>query len=218
MRTVFSFLLLALIIFLIGFLCLAVLIGWSVGMGWLLIRIAPFTLFEATLLVMIASITVGYGAIRILTANVRDLTGSSSVSPSLEDQPEPIPPQRFYQSEAEKTNEAWFRYEMANAIYWDFDQDDGINTTMNDTEMKELAIRLSEVLVGALKSQKPKQGRPVRVTVTQLKKQMDKMGQRPYDDDIMRTAVSGINEMFDYDEDLAAIAQVQNWDEMAEDW
>ncbi|HRQ37894.1 MAG TPA: hypothetical protein PLD25_08270 [Chloroflexota bacterium] len=207
------------IIFLAGVLSLAVIVGWSVGMGWLLVKVTPFTLFEASLLIMIASIVVGYGAIKILTTNVSDLTRSSAAPYyplPLEDEPEPIPPQRFYKSEAQKTNEAWFRYEMANSIYWDFEEDDDINTSMNETEMKELAIRLSEVLVGALKSQKPKRGG--RVTVTQLKKQMDKMGQRPYDDDIMLTAVASINEMFDYNDDLVEVAQMQTWDEMAEDW
>lgn len=221
MRTLLSFLLLVLIIFLVGVLCLMVIIGWSVGVGWLLTEITAFTLFEATLLVMIASIVVGYGAIKILTANVSDITHSSSV-PSLpyppEDEPEPIPPQRFYRTEAQKTNEAWFRYEMANSIYWDFGQDDDISSSMNETELKELAIRLSEIVVGTLKSQKPKAGRRVRVTMAQMKREMDKMGQRPYDDDIMLTAVSGINEMFDYDDDLVAIVQEQTWDEMAEDW
>ncbi|MCL4266246.1 MAG: hypothetical protein KJ069_23775 [Anaerolineae bacterium] len=218
MRTVFSFLLLVLIVFLVGLLCLAVIIGWSVGVGWLLIKITPFTLFEASLLVMIASIVVGYGAIKIMTTNVTTPSPSPYFPPPLEDEPEPIPAQRFYKTEAQKTNEAWFRYEMANSIYWDFEQDNDINTTMNDTEMKELAIRLSEVLVGALKSQKPKRNGRVRVTVTQMKKQMDKMGQRPYDDDIMLTAVAGINEMFDYDGELVEIVQEQTWDEMAEDW
>lgn len=218
MRTVFSFLLLLLVIFVVGLLCLAVILGWSVGVGWLLIKVTPFTLFEATLLVMIASIVIGYGAIKVLTTNVTAPSSSSYFPPALEDEQAPIPTQRFYKSEAQKTNEAWFRYEMANAIYWDFDDDDDINTSMSDTEMKELAIRLSEVLAGALKSQKPKRGGRLRVTVTQLKKQMDKMGQRPYDDDIMLTAVTSINEMFDYDESLAEIAQEQTWDEMAEDW
>lgn len=216
MRTVFSFLLLVLIVFLVGLLCVAMIMGWSVGVGWLLIKITPFTLFEASLLVMIASIVVGYGAIKIMTTNVTTPSPSPHFPPPLEDEPEPIPAQRFYKTEAQKTNEAWFRYEMANSIYWDFEQDNDINTTMNDTEMKELAIRLSEVLVGALKSQKPK--RSGRVTVTQMKKQMDKMGQRPYDDDIMLTAVAGINEMFDYDDELVEIVQEQSWDEMAEDW
>ncbi len=218
MRTVFSFLLLLLVIFLVGLLCLAVILGWSVGVGWLLIKVTPFTLFEGTLLVMIASIVIGYGAIKVLTTNVTAPSHSPYFPTPPEPEPEPIPAQRFYKSEAQKTNEAWFRYEIANAIYWDFDADDDINTSMNETEMKELAIRLSEVVVGALKSQKPKRGGRLRVTVTQMKKQMDKMGQRPYDDDILLTAVSSINDMLDYDEDLAEIAQEQTWDEMAEDW
>lgn len=221
MRTLLSFLLLVLIILLAGVLCLVVIIGWSVGVGWLLTKITAFTLFEATLLAMIASIVVGYGAIKILTANIGDITGSSSAPnfpPPLEGEPEPIPAQRFYRTEAQKTNEAWFRFEMANSIYWDFDHDEDISSSMNETEMKELAIRLSEILVGALKSQKPKAGRRLRVTVVQMKRQMDKMGQRPYDDDIMLTAVSSINEMFDYDDELVAIAQQQTWGEMAEDW
>ncbi|GIK56126.1 MAG: hypothetical protein HND44_01850 [Chloroflexi bacterium] len=218
MRAVFSFLLLLLVIFLVGLLCLAVIMGWSVGVGWLLIKVTPFTLFEATLLVMIASIVIGYGAIKIMTTNVTAPASAPYFPPPVEDEPSPIPTQRFYKSEAQKTNEAWFRYEMANAIYWDFDADDDINTSMNETEMKQLAIRLSEVLVGALKSQRPKRGGRLRVTVTQLKKQMDKMGQRPYDDDILLTAVSSINDMLNYDEDLLEIVQEQTWDEMAKDW
>jgi hypothetical protein len=215
MRTIFSFLLLFLIIFLVGFVFLALIIGWSVGIGWLLTRIFSFTLFEASLLAMIASIAVGYGAVKVLATNV-PIPGDTPYLSTTED--EPIPPRRFYGMEAEKTHEAWFRYEMANAIYWDFEQDDDINTSMSETEMKELAIRLSDVLVGALKSQKPKTSGRVRVTVMQLKKQMDKMGQRPYDDDIMLTAVSSINEMFDYDDELVAIVLKQSWHEMAEDW
>jgi len=219
MKSILGILILVLVVLVISVICLAIIVGWSVGGGWLLTKIFPFTLFEGTLLTMVASIVVGFVAVKIF------LMGDSLPSPySSTDYLGPeveldlIPEKRFYDSKGRRTNEAWFRYDIANSIYFDFEEDEDINTTMNDVEMQELAVRLSEIVVAAMKKYKTRPGKRIRVTISQLKRQMDKMGQRPYDDDIMATAVAAINRSFDYDDEFAEIVRDKSWNELAEDW
>ncbi|MCP4359317.1 MAG: hypothetical protein GY796_14990 [Chloroflexi bacterium] len=220
MKSFLSLLALFLIVLLVGSICLAIIVGWSVGGGWLLTQILPFTLFEGTLLTMVASIVVGFVAAKIFLMG-DSLSSPYSISPDdfLEDvEPELIPEKRFYDSKGRRTNEAWFRWDIANSMYFDFEDDDDINTTMNDVEMQELAVRLSEITVAAMKKYRTRPGKRVRVTISQLKRQMDKMGQRPYDDDILATAVAAINRSFDYDDDFAEIIRDKSWNKLAEDW
>ena len=82
---------------------------------------------------------------------------------------------------------------------------------MNDMQQRELAIRLAGVAVEILKS-KPSSTRRIRITPEQFRKKMVKMGLRPYDDDIIELALTGIEEQieFFYDE-IVNIIRDRSW-------
>jgi hypothetical protein len=56
------------------------------------------------------------------------------------------------------------------------------------------------------------QGTP-KISMASLKKQMNKMGQKPYDDDILRAAVSATNYLLEENEQLITIIRLRLWDE-----
>lgn len=198
---------------------IAALIGWSAGVGWIVTRFLPFTLFEATLLGMIASIFVFFFIPRILSIFIDEgkqgfSEEESNGSPYAAALPaeEGISPDRFVQSEEDETDEAWFRYQIANDIYDDLLAKLDLDATMGETQVKALAVRLVDVVTTAFKSRPKKPGHQrVTITVAQLKKQMDKMDLRPYDDDILTTTANAVNERLAYDDELADIVRRKTW-------
>jgi hypothetical protein len=217
MRFIFSLVLLLLIIILIGVIAVAVLLAVALGLGWIMTLFLPFSWFETTLLALLATTVVSYVASRILLSNVsqpevsmpdNDLAGVDSV----------IPESRFYTNESDKTNEAWFRYEIANHIYDELSEID-LDTVLGKPQQKELAIRLTDIFVILLKERpQRKRSRQVTLTVAQVKTQMAKMGQQPYDDDILETAVGVLNLRLSYDEDLLDIVLDKSWTVIDPDW
>jgi hypothetical protein len=198
---------------------IAVVIGWSYGIGWIAGQFLPFTPFEATLLGMLASIFVFFLGSRILSALLSEgeqttETNHGSGPPLfMSDLPEDdIPASRFVQSEEDETDESWFRYQIANDIYDDLLAELDLDATMGETQVKELAVRLTDVVTAVCKA-RPKKPRSQRVTITtaQLKKQMDKMGLRPYDNDILKTTANAVNERLSYDDELADIVRQKTW-------
>ncbi len=201
---------------------IAVVIGWSYGIGWIAGQFLPFTPFEATLLGMLASIFVFFLGSRILSALLSEgeqttETNHGSVPPLfMSDLPEDdIPTSRFVQSEEDETDESWFRYQIANDIYDDLLAELDLDATMGETQVKELAVRLTDVVTAVCKA-RPKKPRSQRVTITaaQLKKQMDKMGLRPYDNDILKTTANAVNERLSYDDELADIVRQKTWNDI----
>ncbi len=83
---------------------------------------------------------------------------------------------------------------------------------MGETQVKELAVRLTDVVTAVFKA-RPRKPRSQRVTITvaQLKKQMDKMELRPYDNDILKTTAHAVNERLSYDDELADIVRQKTW-------
>ena len=199
---------------------IAVIIGWSYGVGWIAAQFLPFTLFEATLLGMLASIFVFFLGSRILSSLLSEgeetMEAGRGPDPSLFitrlPEEEGIPASRFVQSEEDETDESWFRYQMANDIYDDLLADLDLDATMGETQAKELAVRLTDVVTAVFKA-RPKKPRSQRVTITvaQLKKQMDKMGLRPYDNDILKTTANAVNERLSFDDELADIVRQKTW-------
>ena len=119
---------------------------------------------------------------------------------------------RFSVNEEEVTDEAWFRFEIANEIF-----DNLVNMerelAMGEAQQKELAVRLTDVVVAVLKGRKHnRRTYSVRVTVEQLRKQLEAMGQQPYDTDLLETAVATTNMRLSYDEDLADVVRDKTWD------
>ena len=92
---------------------LAVILSISVGIGYILSLFIPFSLFEASLLSIIAVITSGVLWYRIV---------QSIFAPTPELVPEgvgfqEIPSDRFWQATEERTWQNWLRYVLANSIY-----------------------------------------------------------------------------------------------------
>ena len=190
----------------------AVVLGWSIGIGWLLTLFLPFSLFEASLLVMIASAAISALGIRLLMT-----VPSPEPFTDLNEPVEPaISSDRFYSPKGPVTSEAWFRFEMANDIYWDLSDTDRIINSMDDSAVKELAIRLTDVVVEMLKSRTSRSSR-INVTKNQLTQQMKKMGLRPYDDDILEVAASAASACLTFDEAMADIVREKSWGEIETD-
>jgi hypothetical protein len=202
----------------IGLVIIAILLGWSTGIGWVVIKLLPFTLFEATLLVMLSSVVAGYLIYRLMnlpnelddSPNFDDFSPESIIFPDVN-----IPADRFIDPDEEETDETWFQYQIANDIYDHLQDDLALDESMGATQAKELAIRLAEVVTAVFHSRSPKsRNKRVSITITQLKKQMNKMKLRPYDDDILETAVSAVNLRLSYDDEMADVVRYKTWDDL----
>ena len=104
-----------LLIVLVVIISLALFIGLSLGIGWLLTLFLPFSLFEATLLGMLAAVVTGLVWYRIF----RSLAVSEFLTDEDESEPDEIPESRFWESPADRTWKNWFRYVLANSVYED---------------------------------------------------------------------------------------------------
>lgn len=178
-------------LFVVGFaLLIAILFGWSYTVGWLIVQITPFSQFESTLLAMVASGIVFYFLITIFRPPLPAFNEEDE-----KDEPdfdEEIPATRFYTEDKDKTWEAWFRFAVANTVYGEFQYADLEDEQMTDQQLREIAIRLAEVSATLIKS---KQGRYKRLTVTPtaLSQQMTRMKLKPYDEEILDVAATGVN-------------------------
>jgi hypothetical protein len=219
MKTVGSLLVTLLLVTLGLVLGTAVILAWSLGIGWLLARLLPFSWFEASLLTIISSITVAYAGWRLLQISPPLSSEDGLTEDELSALFEPaISTDRFHEEgKSDQRAEVWFRYEIANDLYWEFENTPSIARSMDETEMKELAIRLTNIAVDLLK-QRTSRARQVRVTKTQLERQMEKIEQRPYDDDILSAAVRSINDSLAADDELAEIVHARRWNEIEPDW
>ena len=211
LRALGSLLLTILGFMLLGLIGVALFLLWSMGIGWLLIRFLPFTLFEASLLAMVASSFVAIAGWRMLSSMSEETT-DIIVPETLQEGP-PIPESRFFKTEEEKTQEAWFRYQFANDICLDL-QDE--MTRMPGKQVEELAIRLTDVVVSVLK--KKRRAKRPTVTVEALKREMNQMGQKPYDEDLLWIAAESANLQLSYDEDLLDVVRHNRWNEPVSDW
>ena len=200
---------------LLGLIGIILLMGWSIGLGWLLTRLLPvLSLFEASLLIMLASIAIAFLGSKIMSMPVPAIEPDEEFE-DLEESP--IPAERFYKGTAGMTGEALFRYRMANGIYLDIEYEPGVSRMMSASQLEELAIRLADIAVAVLK-RRGKHARRIVLTAPALAKEMEKKGQRPYDDDILATAVESINEQLFFDLDLADIVRQKRWDEPMAEW
>lgn len=195
----------------------------SLGTGWLLRLFLPLSLFESALLGFVFAA----GAIYLLLT-LGSAFGSptpswrprSTVPYALEEDEEreykQLATTRFYESPAERTWQAFLSYEIANDIYMDLQDAPSVTSPMNDSQVQELAIRLAQIGVAILKRKTPR-ARDLSVNLSALKREMQRMGQRPYDDDILRVAVDGINANVDYyAEELYEVIRTQGWNRAAE--
>ena len=190
----------------------AVVLGWSIGIGWLLTLFLPFTWFEASLLVMVASIAISALGVRLLMT----VPAPSPLTDTDELYEPPISTERFYPSSGRVTFEAWFRFEMANDIYWELTDTPSIVNSMDEQETKELAIRLTDIAANLLKNRTSNAYR-IKVSKNQVMQQMKKMQLRPYDDDILQAAAEAITLRLSDDEMMAEMVREKSWDEIDPD-
>jgi hypothetical protein len=212
MRAIFSLILIMLVVVILG---LAVLLGLSLLVGWLLTLMLPFTLFEGTLLGLVALIALGVLAVNIFKGlPLPDLDGTN-LSRDFGDFKQ-IPDERVIKSERDRTLENQYRIEMANRIYEEFQDAPSQFSSMSDQQQQELALRLAEIGLTILKN-KPVRNAQLNISKAAFKKQMQKMNQQPYSDDILDLALSGINDyIFDNFDDLSESIQTKDWQDKFE--
>lgn len=181
-------------------------LAWGIGLGWLAIRWLPFSLFQSALLCLVATFTLFY-AFFMETAAVREQL-------ELEDDwlhvDAPIELERFMGEAGKRTGDVWFRYVTANAIYEELTETPRLMGSMGEPQAQELAMRLAEVSTAVLQ-RKPNNTRTFRITRAALQKQMGRMKQRPYDDDLLDLTVNVINEQIETDMTLQMVAQNRLW-------
>jgi hypothetical protein len=194
----------------------------SLGTGWLLRLFLPLTFFESALLGFIFAAGATY-LLLTLASTFGPPTPSwrprSTVPYALEEEEreyKQLATKRFYEAPVERTWQAFLSYEIANDIYMDLQGAPSVTSPMNDSQVQELAIRLAQIGVAILKRKTPR-ARDLSVNLSGLKREMQRMGQRPYDDDILRVAVDGINANVDYyAEELFEVIRTQGWNRAAE--
>jgi hypothetical protein len=199
----------AIVMIVLVVLSFALIFGVALGLGWILTRFLPFSLFEATLLGMIAAMVTWNFWRNVLSPIETFGPGEEELESDLDE----IPPSRFYKTDADKTWQNWFRYVLANTVYEDFLDSPGRIGQMGDRQLQELSIRLTDAAIGTLKVKSPRTRR-VGVSKGALKNEMTKMGQQPYDDDILDTAIGAINDELSYLQDeLREVIRDKLWDE-----
>jgi len=197
----------------VGFgLGIAVVLGVAFGFGWIVTQIVDMTLFEATLLVMFASVIFSLLLERIISLMTADMDLDDEITKSFLDErvDEKIPLDRFAaDSPLGITEESMFRYHIANSVFDGLDnlpRSVGMNST---AQIIELSVRLTDSMVSILKRRK-KQVSVVTISKSALTKELRREELRPYDDDILETAVESTNLALD-DPDMVSLVNSKMW-------
>lgn len=126
-----------------------------------------------------------------------------------------IPESRFYNSASERTWEKWLQMEIANDIYAEFQAESHTVSNLNDAQIQELAIRLADFGIGMLK-RKTARARKLTITKSTLAREVEKNGQRSYDDAILKLAVAAFNMNVEfYNAELLDVIREQAWSQRA---
>lgn len=204
------------LIFLIGFTFTG---GVALLFGGLLKTFLPFTLFEATILsTLFAAVTV-YWFSRILTAVAPPEVWQQPVSEQREEDEErnyqTIAKSRFYREAEERTWEAWLRAELANDIYVEFqDAPDTVNN-LSDPQAQEMSIRLADAAINILK-RRTNRARRLAVTLADFQRELQRIGQRAYNDEMLNLVLSATNmNLHYYANILKNVIYNRRWNEPA---
>ena len=183
------------------------------GLGWVLTQVIPqFSLFEATVLIVLAGALASilfdklFGLFKGIDASEYE----SYLYPFEDDPSKTIVIDRFAETADEFDGEAYFRYQIANAISDDLDALPRTTGLSTQRQVIELSIRLTDPVVSILKRRK-KRVNHVTINISAMKKELDRMGLKPYDDDILETAVKSVNMVLDVDEKLLDIVNDHEW-------
>ena len=194
----------------------AFVVGISLGIGWALTRVLPFTLFQGTAVGMIAAIATGMIWRRIFEG----LSGNGTSAEDIDNDEEEskIPESQFWKIKEERTWENWFRYVFANAIYYELSDSWGRDED-GDTDkrtLREQAVRLADTAVKGLKN-KPVYTRRVRISPDVLKHELTRMGQFPYPHKVLKMAADAISvELMDWEDDVREVIIERSWGEPAD--
>jgi hypothetical protein len=207
-------------------------IAWSLLVGGLLTLLLPFRLFEAALLVIIASAVVAGAVLALLRGDTPAAPRPEPMPHILEaDDADLIPEFRFYKSAADMTWETWFRYEVANALYAELREtpDPAIDmlvygealdvlagTVLNmtrpvsDAGWQEASIRLADAATASIRANPPS-GKRLRISGADLRAQMVRRSLPPYDDDLLAHAASVVSRQLGTPE-VANLIRLELWD------
>jgi hypothetical protein len=191
---------------------LVIVLSISFGIGYILSLFLPFSLFESSLLSIIAIIASGALWYRIL---------QSIFSPTPELAPEgvgfqEISPDRFWQTSKERTWQNWLWYVLANSIYEAVEEVWAEPEDMDELEAQELSIELADVALDIIK-RRAVQARTLRITRAMLRREISKEGYPFYEDDLLELAADSMNiPLMSMEEKLREIAREQRWDEEAD--
>jgi hypothetical protein len=206
--------LLIILIVVLALVSFALVAGIFLGIGWVLTLVLPFSLFEGTVVSMIAAVVTFAVWGRILGVLARLL----GITPPWEaaEEEEEIPESRFWESKADRTWENWFKYVLANAAYEDLvDSLDWAEDT-SEQAMRILSIHLADAAVAGLKEKSPRTKR-LRVTEGMLRHQLAQMGGQVYPDEVLETAAQAMNVQLRYWKDeVWEVIRGNLWDEPAE--
>lgn len=173
--------------------------------GWLLSLWLPFSFFSASMLPLGATFAFMY----YFFADFKEIREELEESWD-EDEEMPIPYSRFVQDALDKTGGAIFGYIVANAIYRRIDETPSVKGSMSNVEVQELSVRLADAIALVLR-RKPAHTIRYEVTVSGLRGAFNKMGQQPYDGDILELAVAVVNEEMMTNLELADIVRNRRW-------
>jgi len=140
-------------------------IALATGTGWVLQLFLPFSLFEATLLALIAELATGFFTLYRIPLG-HDVVGDEGEdkygSPFLdyddeEDEDEyTIPAERFWAPLKHPTWEELLRYVLANSFYEDMLIDMDFTRRWDEKELGEVAIDLADVAIWGVKRLPPR--------------------------------------------------------------
>jgi len=212
---VFLVALLILLIFLAGFIFVG---GVALLFGSLIQSILPFTLFEATILsTLFAAVTVYWFGRVMTTIAPPQLWKQPAIEPLESDEErdyQTIAKSRFYQQAEERTWEAWLRAELANDIYVEF-QDASETVHLNDSQAQEQAIRLADAAINILK-RRTNRARRLAVTLADFRREMQLLGQRAYNDEMLHLVLAATNmNLHYYANILKNVIYNRRWNEPA---
>lgn len=219
LQSLLTFLFILLLILIVFGLAFALVAAFALGLGVLLRWAVPtFSLFEATLLGTLFGLIIIYTArniVHILLPTSRSSAWFDEEEDAATDH-ETIPQERFFTNEEERTWDAWLHAELANDIYAEFQDAPRSISNLNPGQAQELAIRLAEAGINIIK-RKTGRARRLAISLNDLRRELNRMGQRAYDDDILQMALAAINMNLNFfSNDLREVIRGQKWDEPAE--
>jgi hypothetical protein len=206
-------------------------IAWALLVGGLLTLILPFRLFEAALLVMIASGLIVYVVLQFLRGTAPQQANS--------EKPVEIPQGdgsiswesevRVAKADAGITWEVWFRAELAEALYnalrtpeptldmllgESLDTMAGIKLNrarpVSDASWHETSIRLAEVITNSLRDNPPL-GKRLKISSAELRAQMTRHNLPMVDEELLAQVAAVVNRQLALPE-VANIVYQHLWD------